>query len=410
MKESLSIAASVCCTLPSAQRPTFLERMFARRLEGLRVGKIEIEFPSGAKFVVEGELPGPHAVLKLHDLRLLWRVMASGDLGFAEGYIEDECDTPDLSALLRLGALNQAALESDFRPTFASRCVQRLRHALRANSKAGSRRNIAAHYDLGNNFFAPWLDPTMTYSAAIFTHPDEPYEAAQLRKYRRLASALDLRPGQRVLEIGCGWGGFAEVAAGEFGCRLVCLTLSEEQARYARDRMARAGLADQVEIRLQDYRDVDGSFDAIVSIEMFEAVGEKNWPVYFDVLRERLKPGARAALQVITIDDLAFEGYRTQPDFVQRHIFPGGMLPSPSRLGAEASRAGLSLNDSFFFGASYAESLRRWDAAFTEAWLEIAPLGFDRRFYRMWKYYLAYCEAGFTSGRVNVGHFVFDRS
>jgi cyclopropane-fatty-acyl-phospholipid synthase len=385
------------------------ERLLDELFRQIRVGSLAVRYPSGAWRDYTGAAPGPQARLMVHNPRLALRLMTGGDLGFAEGYMEGEWDTPDLTALLTLGAVNEAAMRGSLRPSLPARLLSRLIHACRANTRFGSRRNIAAHYDLGNEFFGAWLDDTMTYSAAIFADPAEDFAAAQLRKYRRLACKLDLQPGHRVLEIGCGWGGFAEVAARDFGCEIVGLTLSQEQAAFAQARMARVGLSDRVEIRLQDYRDVAGTFDRIASIEMFEAVGEANWPTYFGVVRDRLAPGGLAGLQVITIDEAAFESYRRNPDFIQRYIFPGGMLPSPAALSAAARDAGLRVEDTYWFGPSYAESLRRWDAAFRTAWPRIRPLGFDERFRRMWRYYLCYCEAGFDLGRTDVGQFLIRR-
>ena len=411
MNDSMS-ASTTAAVEPQANpdRPSLIERLFALYLRGIRAGCLTVVMPSGARMQFVGVYPGPHVILNIHDPRLFIRLLASGDLGFAEGYILGEWDSPDLKSLLTLGALNARAMAATTRPSLISNLLNRFRHTCRANTRRGSRKNIAAHYDLGNVFFSFLLDETMTYSSALFSYVDEPHEEAQRRKYVRLARALDLRPGERVLEIGCGWGGFAEIAAKEFGCTVVGITLSREQEVFARARMARSGLADRVEIRLQDYRDITGTFDKIVSIEMFEAVGEKNWQGYFSVLAQRLNPGGKAGLQVITIDDGAFDAYRRNPDFIQRYIFPGGMLPSPAAFEQAAQDAGLIISDALYFGNSYAESLRRWDRAFQENWPHISRLGFDERFYRMWRYYFTYCEIGFELGRVDVGQFVIERA
>ncbi|MBO6784522.1 MAG: class I SAM-dependent methyltransferase, partial [Alphaproteobacteria bacterium] len=281
----------------------------------------------------------------------------------------------------------------------------RLYHRRRANTRAGSRRNIAAHYDLGNSFYARWLDPTMTYSSACFETPSESLETAQTRKFDRLADQLDLQHGDRVLEIGCGWGGFAIHAARTRGCHVTALTVSPSQAEWARKRIAEAGLDERIEVRLQDYRDVDGSFDKIASIEMFEAVGEKYWPTFFGVVADRLRAGGRAALQVITIAESRFESYRRNPDFIQMRVFPGGMLPSDDVFAAAARAAGLRVSDRDMFGRDYAETLRRWAEAFEGAWGDIVEMGFDERFRRLWRYYLSYCEAGFRAGNISVGQF-----
>lgn len=388
----------------------FREWLFGHWFSGIQRGQLTVVFPSREQRTFAGAEPGPHAMLEIYDMRLVSRMLRGGDLGFAESYMAGEWDTPDLAALLRLGCLNDDTVSGALSKSWMANLLGRLRHARRANTRRGSRRNIAAHYDLGNDFYRLWLDETMTYSSAVFADMSEPIVPAQQRKYRRLAKKLDLQPDDRVLEIGCGWGGFAEIAAAEFGCRVVGLTLSREQAAHARTRMTRLGVADAVDIRLQDYRDVTSTFDKIVSIEMFEAVGERHWPAFFKALNDRLVLGGRAALQIITIDDDKFAGYRRNPDFIQRYIFPGGMLPSPEAFDAAAKRGGFDVRDAYFFGTSYAESLRRWDHAFRENWPEIAKVGFDERFRRMWHYYLRYCEVGFDHGTIDVGQFLLERS
>ena len=373
----------------------------ARLLEG----RLTVTIPSGRRETFEGAVSGRNADLNIHDMRVVNRLISAGDLGLAESYMAGEWSTPDLSALMQFGLANDQALGTTLQKTTLHRLFDRLRHAQRANTRCGSRRNIAAHYDLGNVFYGHWLDPSMTYSSALFETLDEALAPAQRRKYLRLAAQLDLQPGDQLLEIGCGWGGFAEIAARDFGCTVVALTLSREQAAYARDRLARASLSNRVEVRLQDYRDVSGQFDKIASIEMFEAVGEQHWPVYFNTLRERLAPGGKAALQIITMDDGYFDEYRRNPEFIQRYIFPGGMLPGLSVFKQAVTAASLVITDHFTFGPSYGETLRRWDTAFQNAWPEIKALGFDDRFYRMWRYYLCYCEVGFDTGRIDVAHF-----
>ncbi|HMB77226.1 MAG TPA: cyclopropane-fatty-acyl-phospholipid synthase family protein [Kiloniellaceae bacterium] len=386
-----------------------LEPVLARCLSKLAVGRIAVEFPSGKRQTYGVAQGSPSALLKIRDLRTVLRMILSGELGMAEGYMAGEWDTPDLTALFTLAEQNADALSNALSAGWIAKWRNRAIHAGRANTRSGSRRNIAAHYDLGNDFYRLWLDGGMTYSAALFADNEESLEAAQRRKYLRIAAQLDLRPGDRVLEIGCGWGGFAEIAAAEFGCEVVGLTLSEAQARYARARMRRAGLADRVDIRLQDYRDIDGRFNKVASIEMFEAVGEENWPTYFQTLERCLDRGGRAALQIITIANEHFGSYRRNPDFIQRYIFPGGMLPSPAAFEKSVEAAGFRIADSSFFGRSYAETLRRWSSAFEANWPAIAQRGFDERFHRMWRYYLSYCEVGFESDRVDVGHFLLDR-
>jgi len=409
MENTLSRNSDRADSRRPCSRAELREWLMIRWFKKIKVGRLSVVFPSGSRAVFEGRTAGPHAVLNIKSLRLASRLAVSGDIGFAESYMADEWDTPDLSSLLTLGALNRDAFHAAIAPSSVICMANRLYHAFRANTRRGSRRNIAAHYDLGNRFYDLWLDESMTYSSALFTNTDESMATAQRRKYLRLAEQLQLAPGDRVLEIGCGWGGFAEIAAAEFGCQVVALTLSVEQAAYARERMRRAGLTDSVEIRIQDYRETDGQFDKVVSIEMFEAVGEKYWPTYLQTLHARLKPGGKAALQIITIDDDHFESYRSNPDFIQRYIFPGGMLPGPKAFERAVAATPLKMRGAFYFGKSYAETLRRWGHDFQRNWPQIARLGFDERFFRMWRYYLCYCEAGFDAGDIDVAHFLIER-
>jgi cyclopropane-fatty-acyl-phospholipid synthase len=372
-------------------------------------GQLTIQFPDSTSHVVRGTLPGPCATLNVRSGKLLWRIATGGSLGLARGYIEGDWDTADLGALLELGLANEQTLHSLLDAPGLARLLAYLRHRRRANTRAGSKRNIAFHYDLGNDFYREWLDETMTYSSAMFTHPEQSLAEAQLEKYARVVRELDLGADDHVLEIGCGWGGFAEFAARETGCQITCLTLSGEQAKFASERIAAAGLTDRVEIRLEDYRDCAGQFDKIVSIEMFEAVGEENWPTYFKALRTLLKPGGRAMLQVITIAESSFEEYRRQADFIQTYIFPGGMLPSRTAFAAAASAQELDLISSEFFGRDYEKTLLIWDTSFSAAWHRIQAHGFDARFRRMWHYYLQYCAVGFRTGRIDVGQFLLQR-
>jgi cyclopropane-fatty-acyl-phospholipid synthase len=285
-------------------------------------------------------------------------------------------------------------------------------HRLRPNTRKGAKRNISDHYDLGNDFYGEWLDPSMTYSSALFGAGANDLEAAQKAKYRKLCQAIDLRPGMSVLEIGCGWGGFAEMAASEFGATVTGITLSREQLAYAQARMEKAGLADRVTLRLQDYRDTRETFDRIASIEMFEAVGEEYWPAYFQTLRNRLTPGGKAGIQVITIADRFFADYRKTADFIQRYVFPGGMLPSPTRLREEVAKANLKITETMWFGKDYAETLSRWQTSFQGAWDRISGLSaqYDTRFKRLWEFYLGYCEVGFTSEFTDVGQIVIEHA
>ncbi|HYC68967.1 cyclopropane-fatty-acyl-phospholipid synthase family protein [Brevundimonas sp.] len=367
------------------------------------VGRLTVLLPGGASHILEGRDPGPSATLDIRDYRFAGRVLASGDIGFAEGYMAGEWETPHLAHLLEALARNGEHIRRLMVGNRVMKTLHWLSHRMNRNSRSGSRKNIHAHYDIGNAFYAAWLDPSMTYSSARFTRAGMALESAQREKYAALARTMDLQPGQSVLEIGCGWGGFAEFAAKEIGARVTGITISREQFDFARRRMFNAGLSDRADIQLIDYRDVQGRFDRVASIEMFEAVGEEYWPAYFGKIHDALEPGGRAGLQIITIEDSAFARYRTRTDFIQKYIFPGGMLPSEAALKPVVAAAGLDWRGLDRFGQDYAETLRLWDERFQAAWDDIRRLGgFDERFRRLWRFYLAYCEAGFRTGRTNV--------
>jgi cyclopropane-fatty-acyl-phospholipid synthase len=384
----------------SSPSPALASVVLRRLLRGLESGRFVVDTPWG-RYAGDSGRPGPQAHLTLHSSRSLLRFLTGGGIGFARSYIEREWSSPDLAALLE-SACRNAEISSRTLPA-PLRAARRLRHALRRNTRRGSRRNIAAHYDLGNDFFAQWLDEGMTYSSALFSSPGQSLESAQRAKLDRVIDWLDLATGQDVLEIGFGWGSLAERMIRRRGCRLTGLTLSVEQLAYANNRLGLLGLSQQADLRLQDYREIEDSFDRIVSIEMLEAVGEKYWPVFFGKLAERLRPNGVAVLQVISIDRHRFEKYRRNPDFVQRYIFPGGMLPTVSAIREQVARAGLDLQATESFGASYALTLAAWRKRFERSWPEIEAMGYDLRFKRMWEYYLAYCEAGFRAGMLDVG-------
>lgn len=381
------------------------QRILCRWADQLTHGHLTLLFPGGREYHIQGTSNGPSALLRFNNARAVRRVIAGGSLGFARAYMDGDWDSPDIAGFLELVIANQSSWQKLMAPSSLLGKLALLRHKLRRNSKAGSRRNIAFHYDLGNDFYRHWLDRTMTYSSALFERPNQSLEAAQAAKYARIVGELGLNANDHVLEIGCGWGGFAEHAIRATGCKVTGLTLSKEQARFARERLAKAGLADKSDIRLEDYRDVQGTFTKIVSIEMFEAVGEENWPIYFDRVRSLLAPNGTAIVQVITIDESRFEHYKAHADFIQTYIFPGGMLPSIERFEACAEKSGLQVRDAFRFGADYERTLLQWDKNFTAHWPTIAPLGFDERFFRMWRYYLHYCAAGFRTQRLDVVQF-----
>ncbi|MCR4523059.1 MULTISPECIES: cyclopropane-fatty-acyl-phospholipid synthase family protein [Bosea] len=337
----------------------------------------------------------------LNSWRSMRRLLLDGDIGLAEAYRDGDLHTPDLTALIELGARNDATLRKLVSGAWPARLLNRLRHVLNANSRWGSRRNITAHYDLGNAFYGQWLDASMMYSSALYEAPSETLEAAQQRRLDRIVAMLDLSGGEHVLEIGCGWGALAERLARE-GCRVTAITLSPAQREAAQQRIADAGLSERVDVQLRDYRDIAGQFDRIVSIEMIEAVGRAYWPSYFDILSRSLRPGGRIVLQAITIDDAMFEDYQQGTDFIQRYIFPGGCLPSVPVLRSQAEAAGFCLTEQLAFGDSYALTLREWRRRFQERWHAIAPLGFDEAFRRLWEFYLCYCEAGFRAATIDV--------
>jgi cyclopropane-fatty-acyl-phospholipid synthase len=388
--------------------PRYFAQVFAMASE-MPVGRLDFHLPDGRVFRSEGARPGPVAELHVHNPDTFARLIREGDLGFCDAYLESWWSSPDLQAFLDLLHAGNDELYDGFPGMGLVRAYEKLRHWMNSNTRRQAKKNISYHYDLGNDFYGKWLDDTMTYSSALFRSSQESLEAAQTAKYASMVDQMGVRPGDHVLEIGCGWGGFAEYAAKERGLRVTGLTISREQLNYARERIEKAGLSDLVELKLQDYRDERGHYDGIASIEMFEAVGEKYWPVYFNAVRERLRPGRSATLQIITIQDRRWEIYRNGVDFIQKYIFPGGMLPSPSALRAEVEKAGLQVMKSIEFGPSYSLTLRRWHETFNRKWDEIADMGFDDRFRRMWNFYLTSCAAAFEGGNCDVTQITITR-
>jgi cyclopropane-fatty-acyl-phospholipid synthase len=376
----------------------------------LRRGTLDVHLPDGRVVRLGGAEAGPKAAMMLKNFGFASRLINGGDIGIAEAYLSGDWDTPDLTQFLYLFCVNHDLIQAMLGDKPLMRFVQMVWHWFHRNTRRQARRNIYAHYDIGNAFYSAWLDPSMTYSSALYEDHTPDLTAAQNNKYRRLAEAIDLRPGQRLLEIGCGWGGFAEYVARTFGAKVVGLTISKEQRDFAQKRIQAAGLNDQVEIKLQDYRDERDRYDRIASIEMIEAVGEQFWPQYFSQLRDRLLPGGLAGIQAITIQDSMFAHYRREVDFIQRYIFPGGMLPSPQVLKTLGERFGVPVIREHIFGQDYAKTLAIWRNNFRAAWPSLRPLGFDDRFRRLWEYYLSYCEAGFLSGNIDVRQVVFAKS
>ncbi len=407
----MSLTTTAPLTMP-AETPAAARRILTL-LQRLPIGRLDLQMPDGTQARFGGGA-GPQAALRLFDWSVCSTVLQRGDIGFAEAFIEGRWTSPDIVALLELFLANRDALEQLIFGSWWGGLLARMRHLLNRNSRRGSRKNIHAHYDIGNPFYRLWLDETMNYSSALFEgDTTRPMAQAQRAKVQRALREVQLQPGQRLLEIGCGWGALAECAAGDFGARVVGVTLSDEQLTFGRERMARQGLTERVDLRLQDYREIQRSdpapFDAIASIEMFEAVGREYWGDYFRTLRDALKPGGRACIQSITIRDDLFDRYVRSTDFIQQYIFPGGLLPSAEAFRAEAHKAGLEVVNELAFGADYAETLRRWRADFLARDGQLRQLGFDTRFMRIWEFYLAYSEAAFATGNTNVVQFTLRR-
>ena len=385
----------------------FATKLASKFVPHLEQGRLTLVLPNGDAIERSGAGRGPETRIEIRSWTALLRLAFQGDDGFVRGYLCDQIAIPDIVSTLDLAACNEGAFASLTRSSFVNALLRQIGHALHANTRAGSSRNIRAHYDLGNGFFRLWLDSAMNYSSGLYLDGDESLEEAQHRKIDRVLELLGLRDGASVLEIGCGWGAFAERLLRNYDVKFTGITLSAEQLTYAKSRLHEDVTSGEAELRLQDYRDLAGRFDKIASIEMIEAVGERYWPIYFRKLRQSLAEGGRAVIQAITIDESRFETYRSRPDFIQRYIFPGGMLPTHRVILEQANRVGLKLLHHEFFGDSYAKTLREWRNRFTKAAQELEQLGFDRRFRKLWDYYLAYCEVGFLRGSISVGLYAF---
>jgi cyclopropane-fatty-acyl-phospholipid synthase len=389
-------------------------RTCLKLLSKLTQGTLTVQLPDGSAqhFGQVGGQKKMHGSLILHNWDVCSAALKSGDIGFAESYMAGDWSTPHLADLLRVFVANRREVEDVIYGTWLGRLAYRIKHLLNRNTKANSQKNIHAHYDLGNAFYALWLDESMSYSSAWFDgDTTRSLEDAQYAKVRRALRMANVQPQHRVLEIGCGWGGLAEVATKEFDASITGVTLSTEQLAFANRRIDRIGKAGHADLRLQDYRDIqDPPFDAICSIEMVEAVGREYWPAYFSTVSRLLKPGGRACIQAITINDALFERYVKSTDFIQQYIFPGGCLPSPSEFKKQAQAAGLQVVDAFAFGSDYAETCRRWRTDFLQRRAEILPLGFDDKFMRTWEFYLAYCEAAFEERNIDVMQFTLRKA
>ena len=365
-------------------------------------GRIDFVLDDGRTFRAEGPGVGPICEIRIHNSGIFERLLREGQLGFCDAYLDGQWSTPDLQAFMDYIHADNDEVFDSFPGQKLVQLYERFRFRMQGNSKGQARKNISYHYDLGNDFYGLWLDKTMTYSSAIFADGQESLEKAQTAKYASMVDQMGVEAGDHVLEIGCGWGGFAEYAAKERGLNVTCLTISKEQIKYSQDRITAAGLQDLVTFKLQDYRDETGVYDGIASIEMFEAVGEKYWPSYFKTIHDRLKPGAQATLQIITVRNDRFDVYRKSVDFIQKYIFPGGMLPSPAVLAQQVEKAGLNVVKSIEFGESYSQTLRRWHDTFNDKWDQVVSMGFDDRFRRMWNFYLTSCAATFHYGNCDV--------
>ena len=385
---------------PSAARATL------KLLLRLKHGTLTLKLPDGSvqRF---GNGQAPQASLHLLNWNVCSAALKSGDIGFAESYIAGDWTSPHLTDLLQVLIVNRKEVEDVIYGTWLGRFAYRIKHLLNRNTKANSQKNIHAHYDLGNAFYELWLDDTMNYSSAIFETPETSMKDAQHAKVRRALRMAQVKPGDKVLEIGCGWGALAEKATKEFGASVVGVTLSTEQLEWANKRMQREGVTEKADLRLQDYRDIgkttsDAPFDAICSIEMVEAVGREYWPEYFQTVHRLLKPGGYACIQSIVIADELFERYLTSTDFIQQYVFPGGCLPCPTEFRAQAAKAGLQVVDEFSFGQDYAHTLQLWREQFAAQEAHVLQLGFDKRFVRIWEFYLSYCEAAFLEANTDV--------
>ena len=389
--------------IPRSTRIPAAARTVLKLLQGMRHGSLTLHFPDGQMQRFGGEA-APHATLHLHNWNAFGAALKSGDIGFAESFIDGDWTTPDLTALLRVLVQNRTEVEQAIFGSWWGQLAYRIKHWLNRNNRSNSKKNIHAHYDLGNAFYTRWLDPSMNYSSALFGgNLAQSLQEAQWAKVRRVLEQAGVQTGDRVLEIGCGWGALAEMATTGFGAHVTGVTLSTEQLAFAQERMQRLGVADKADLRLQDYRDIkDAPFDAVCSVEMIEAVGKEYWPTYFASVANLLKPGGSACIQSIVIDDALYARYINSTDFIQQYIFPGGCLPCPSVFRAQAQAAGLEVAEEHAFGLDYAETLKRWRDDFLHHRDEVLTLGFDKRFMHIWEFYLCYCEAAFMEKNIDV--------
>lgn len=390
-------------------RKSIKTRILLKILDKIQIGHFVLHLPNGEVRDYHGKTPGRRGELIIKDYNAISKIIASGDIGLAESYRDGMIDSPDMTSLLLLCIENQNALEKVFSGNFFGMIFYKLRHMFRGNSRKGSKKNIEAHYDLGNNFYKLWLDPSMTYSAAIFKHSEESLEEAQRNKYQRIIDTIKPKSSDHILEVGCGWGAFAIMAASQTGCKVTCLTLSQEQYQYATELVRIMGLNHLITIKICDYRDEVGTYDHIVSIEMIEAVGEEYWEQYFNMIESKLRPGGKAMLQSIYIVDDLFESYRKSTDFIQQYIFPGGMVLAPKVFEKYSAKNNLEIKDFYKFGPDYAQTLNLWRREFKNKYEQVKSIGFDDAFLKIWDFYYTYCEAGFLSRRIDVAQIVLEK-
>ena len=404
MSSNIQVVPNTSSTLP------WHAKTILSLLEKIQIGQLSLTSPDGEKYIFRGAQSGLEAHIQIHDWSVCQACLKSGDIGLAETYISGLWDTPDIQSLLRLFLVNRQVIDKAIYGSWWGRCGYRIKHWLNKNSKSGSKKNIHAHYDIGNSFYSLWLDPSMTYSSACFENKDISLSDAQEAKYQRIIQSISARPGQNILEVGCGWGGLMEVASKQ-GINIDCLTISQEQASYAQHRFAQiqSEVTGQANILIQDYRDHQEQYDGIASIEMFEAVGEKYWPTYFQMIQRCLKPGKKACIQTIVIADDLFDKYRRSSDFIQQYVFPGGMLPSIEKFKQAAQRQGLIIKEVYSFGQDYQKTLCLWNQKFNQHLQEIRLQGFDEKFIRLWNLYLMYCAAGFAEKSIDVVQFTLQK-
>ncbi len=385
------------------------ELLTQRFLSKIKYGELTVKFPSGSIKTFKGNDKNYTANLTINNYKFVSKILKRKSVGFAESYMDGDFSSSNLTNLLILAFRNENYFLENLKSNIFFNIYSKFKHFLNENTKSQSKKNIEYHYDLGNKFYTQWLDSSMTYSSAYFEKDNQNLFDAQINKYHKIAESLNLNENSKVLEIGCGWGGFSSYIAKNFNSQIEAITISKAQFEYASNRIQNEGLGEKVSIKFRDYREIQHKYSNIVSIEMFEAVGKKYWEKYFTVLKNSLSNSGKAALQIITIDEERATNYQNQPDFIQQYIFPGGMLPTKKELNEINKKVGLNFKEIKSFGLSYAKTLNVWNHQFQNAWYDLAELGFNQRFKRMWEFYLAYCETGFRTGSTDVSHFIINK-